>query len=59
MMFIYDHVFLPTTNNLFLCLPMCVNKFRTPQSQYMLFWLLKDAHFACKRCPFEVYVAPS
>ena len=32
MMFIYDHVFLPTTNNLFPCLPMCVNKFRTPQS---------------------------
>ena len=54
MMFIYYHVFLLTTNNLFLCLPMCVNKFRIPQSQYMLFWLLKDAHFTCKRCPFEV-----
>ncbi len=30
MMFIYDHFFLLTTNNLFLCLPMFVNNFRTP-----------------------------
>ena len=54
MMFIYDHAFLLTTNNLFLCLPMFVNNFRTPQNQYMLFWLLKDAHLASNRCPFEV-----
>ena len=30
MMFIYDHFFLLTTNNLFLCLSMFVNNFRTP-----------------------------
>ena len=54
MMFIYDHVFLLTTNNLFPCLLTFVNKFRTSQNQYMLFWLLKAAQLACKRCPFEV-----
>jgi len=45
MMFIYDHVFLPTTNNLFPCLPMCVNKFRHLKAIHAL--------LASKRCPLS------
>ena len=28
--------------------------FHTHENQYMLFWLLKDAQLACKRCSFKV-----
>ena len=35
-----------------------VNYFRTVQKQYMLFWLLKDAQLACKRCPLSPLLTP-
>ena len=35
-----------------------VNYFRAIQNQYMLFWLLKDALLACKRCPLRPLLTP-
>ena len=35
-----------------------VNYFRVVQNQYMLFWLLKDAQLACKRCPLSPLLTP-
>ena len=35
-----------------------VNYFRAVQNQYMLFWLLKDAQLACKRCPLSPLLTP-
>ena len=35
-----------------------VNYFRAVQKQYMLFWLLKDAQLACKRCPLSPLLTP-
>ena len=36
-------VYLSSTNNVFLYYVKFVNYFRAIQTQYMLFWLLKDA----------------
>ena len=35
-----------------------VNYFCAVQNQYMLFWLLKDAQLACKRCPLSPLLTP-
>ena len=51
-------VYLSSTNNLFPYLPSLVNYFQTVQNQYMLFWLLKDALLACKRCPLRPLLTP-
>jgi len=51
-------VYLSSTNNLFPYLPSLVNYFQTVQNQYMLFWLLKDALLACKRCPLRGLLTP-
>ena len=45
----YD-IYLSFTNNLFPCYWYLVNYFHSVQNQHMLFWLLKDALLACKRC---------
>ena len=37
---------------------MFVNCFRTAQTQYMLFWLLKDALLGCKRCSLRPLLTP-
>ena len=46
------------TNNLFPYYLKFVNYFRAAQNQYMLFWLLKDALWACKRCPLSPLLTP-
>ena len=51
-------VYLFFTNNLFPCYCFFVNYFHSVQNQHMLFWLLKDAQLACKRCSFEVLLTP-
>ena len=51
-------VYLSSTNNLFPYLPSLINYFQTVQNQYMLFWLLKDALLACKRCPLRPLLTP-
>ncbi len=55
---IRSDVYLYSTNNLFPYLLKFVNYFQVTRNQYMLFWLLKDAQLACKRCPFEVLLTP-
>ena len=35
-----------------------VNYFHKLHFQYMLFWLLKDAQLACKRCPLATLLTP-
>ena len=35
-----------------------VNYFHSVQNQHMLFWLLKDAQLACKRCPLSPLLTP-
>ena len=51
-------VYLSSTNNLFPYWLRFVNYFRAIQNQYMLFWLLKDALLACKRCPLSPLLTP-
>ena len=52
------NVFLYYTNNLFPYQLKSVNYYRTIQNHYMLFWLLKDALWACKRCPLSSLLTP-
>jgi len=52
------NVFLYSTNNLFPYYMKFVNYFRAAQNQHMLFWLLKDAQLACKRCPLRPLLTP-
>ena len=51
-------VYLSFTNNLFPYWLKFVNYFRAIQNQYMLFWLLKDALLACKRCSLSPLLTP-
>ena len=53
----YD-LHLPSTNNLLPHKLRFVNYFCMIQSQHMLFWLLKDALLACKRCPLRPLLTP-
>ena len=53
----YD-LHLPSTNNLLPHKLRFVNFFCMIQSQHMLFWLLKDALLACKRCPLRGLLTP-
>ena len=46
-------VYLSSTNNVFLYYVKFVSYFHAVQTQYMLFWLLKDAQLTCKRCPLR------
>ena len=53
----YD-LHLPSTNDLLPHKLRFVNYFRAIQNLYMLFWLLKDALLACKRCPLRPLLTP-
>ena len=53
----YD-LHLPSTNDLLPHKLRFVNYFRAIQNLYMLFWLLKDALLACKRCPLRGLLTP-
>ena len=53
----YD-IYQSYTNNLLPHQLNLVNYFQTVQNQYMLFWLLKDALSACKRCPLRGLLTP-
>ena len=55
--FRYD-VYLSSTINIFPYHVKFVNYFRATQNQHMLFWLLKDAQLACKRCPLSPLLTP-
>ena len=51
-------VYLLSTNNLLPHELSFVIYFHAVQNQYMLFWLLKDALLACKRCPLSLLLTP-
>ena len=53
----YD-IYLSSTINVFPYYMKFVNYFHTVQNQHMLFWLLKDAQLACKRCPLSPLLTP-
>ena len=52
------YVYLSSTINAFPYQLKFVNYFRATQNQHMLFWLLKDAQLACKRCPVRPLLTP-
>ena len=51
-------IYLCSTINIFPYQLKFVNYFYTHQNQHMLFWLLKDAQLACKRCPLSPLLTP-